>query len=444
MLHIEWRSAAHLRPRVYGAHPSMPLPDTGRMTPVTDPALKNEITNILMSGFYFLLFPRFIETFFRTTYHQTALNNLKANSIYILLTYALLGALVFIQLPYKELGAFPICYALGGVCLGLIALLSSIKAFNHLYHWYTGPIAMLGLVILLHVSTTVTNPEIKLAAYAGSIYAIITLYSMLKMRFFIVTFWCHFAGLIHLLGLSASGNTSSFISFQVYFVSANLIGMGIAYIIEHRERAIFLQGLLLDIDKIEKKKLYEDLEKLSREDSLTCLANRRYFDERLEQEWNRCRREKRPLSVVLLDVDFFKQYNDFYGHQAGDHCLMNLAKALKLEASRPGELVGRYGGEEFIILYPNIDEEQIRTNLQRILERVHDLNMEHRTSTVNTMVTISLGAATAYPVRSIPSERVVTVADKMLYKSKNNGRDRWYNTKLSHCEVQPSQLEILP
>ena len=123
---------------------------------------------------------------------------------------------------------------------------------------------------------------------------------------------------------------------------------------------------------------------------------------------------------------------------------MNLAKALKKEASRPGELVGRYGGEEFIILYPNIDEEQIQINLQRIIERVRELNIEHQTSTVNTMVTISLGAATAYPVRSIPSERIVTIADKMLYKSKNNGRDRWHNTKLSHCEAQPSQLEILP
>jgi len=420
------------------------LTDTGKPSPVTDPALKSEITDILVSGFYFLLFPRFIETFFRKNYRQTALNNLKINSVYIILTYALLGALVFLQFPYEELGAFPICYALGGACLGLVTLLSSIKSFNHLYHWYTGPIAMLGLVILLHVSSTVTNIEIKLAAYAGSIYAIITLYSILRMRFFVVTFWCHLAGLAHLFILSFTANEISFISFQAYFVSANLIGMGIAYIIEHRERSMFLQGLLLDIDKIEQKKLYGDLEKLSREDSLTSLANRRYFDERLEEEWIRCRREKRPLSVVLLDVDFFKQFNDFYGHQAGDHCLMNLAKALKKEASRPGELVGRYGGEEFIILYPNIDEEQIQINLQRIIERVRELNIEHQTSTVNTMVTISLGAATAYPVRSIPSERIVTIADKMLYKSKNSGRDRWHNTKLSHCEAQPSQLEILP
>ena len=422
----------------------MPFPTTGTPSPVTDPALKGEITDILMSGFYFLTFPRFIETFFRKNYRQTALNNLKINSAYIVLTYALLGALVFLQLPYKELGAFPLCYALGGICLGLIATLSSIKSIHHLYHWYTGPIAMIGLVILLHVSSTVTNPEIKLAAYAGSIYSIITIYSMLKMRFFVVTFWCHFAGLAHLFILRFTTNEISFISFQAYFVAANLIGMGIAYIIEHRERAMFLQGLLLDIDKIEQRQLYGDLEKLSREDSLTCLANRRYFDERLEQEWNRCRREKRPLSVILLDVDFFKQFNDFYGHQAGDHCLMNLAKALQQEASRPGELVGRYGGEEFIMLYPNVDEEQIQTTLQRILERVHDLNIEHQTSTVNTMLTISLGAATAYPVRSIPSERIVTSADKMLYKSKNNGRDQWHSTQLSHCEAQPSQLEILP
>lgn len=422
----------------------MALSNTSSLSPVTDPALKNEITDILMSGFYFLLFPRFIERFFRRTYRQTALNNLKINSIYMLVTYGLVGALVFLQVPIHELGAFPACYALVGLCLGVIAALSSIKSFNHLYHWYTGPVAMIALIVLLHVAGTIDDPDMKIAAYAGSIYAIITMYSMLKIRFFLVTFWCHLAGLIHLALLQVIQQDISFISFQAYFVAANLIGMGIAYVIEHRERAMFLQGLLLDIDKIEQKQLYENLEKLSREDSLTSLANRRYFDERLDQEWNRCQREQRPLSVILLDVDFFKQYNDFYGHQAGDHCLMNLAKALKMEASRPGELVGRYGGEEFILLYPNIDEEQIQITLQRILDRVRDLNIEHQTSTVNTMVTISLGAATAYPVRSIPCERAVTAADKMLYQSKNNGRDQWHSTRLSHCEAQPSQLEILP
>jgi len=441
----KFTSAVQLLTKKPGAHLGMSSPYTGNLPPITDPALKGEIKDILVSGFYFLTFPRFLESFFQSTSLRSALKNLKLNGLYIAITYALVGAILFVQTPQAELSVFLIPYTVGGFCLGLFALLSSIRAMDHLYHWYAGPIATVGLVTLLHVASTVaSSTEIMLAAYACSICAIIILYTMFKMRFFVVVFWGHFAGLLHLALLNLTSHEVSFIAFQAYFVAANIIGMCIAYTVEYRERTLFLQSLLLDVDKIQQKKLYADLEKLSREDSLTGLANRRYFDERLTQEWNRCRREKRPLSIVLLDVDFFKQFNDFYGHQAGDHCLMNLAKALKEEASRPGELVGRYGGEEFIILYPNIDENQIQTTLQRILERVRSLNIEHQTSKVNTMVTISLGAATTYPVRSIPAERIVTAADKMLYTSKENGRDQWHNTKVSHCEAQPSQLEILP
>jgi diguanylate cyclase (GGDEF)-like protein len=155
-------------------------------------------------------------------------------------------------------------------------------------------------------------------------------------------------------------------------------------------------------------------------------------------------RDNKSLSVILLDVDYFKQFNDCYGHQAGDHCLVQIAKALKKEASRTGELVGRYGGEEFIILYPNTDEEQVRISLQRIRQRIHDLHILHEDSKASQIVTASMGAATTVPVKTLHPEKLVSAADEMLYKAKGEGRDCWYNIRLSHCEPQPSQLTILP
>lgn len=412
--------------------------------PIADPALKHEFIDVLQRGFYYLRFPTFLERFFLQHYRDTALKNLKINSVYVVLTYLMLGTLVFGQFDQEKLGNFTASYLFTGGCLVGVILLSRFKQLASYFHWYTGALATIGLTTIMNVAHSVVDPEVKLAAYAGSIYAIIMIYAMSKMRFYVATFWCHLAGLIHLISLNLMGANEPFTSFQAYFVAANLIGMGISYIIEHRERAMFIQSLLLDIDKIEQEKLNSDLKRLSREDSLTGLANRRYFGERLSQEWSRCMRDKKPLSLVLLDIDFFKQFNDCYGHQAGDHCLVQIAKALKKEASRTGELVGRYGGEEFIILYPNSDEEQIRISLQRIRQRIKDLHILHEDSKARHEVTASMGAATTIPVKTLHPDKLVSAADEMLYKAKAEGRDCWYNIRVSHCEPQPAQLTILP
>ncbi|MCG8670153.1 MAG: GGDEF domain-containing protein [Pseudomonadales bacterium] len=412
--------------------------------PIADPALKHEFIDVLQRGFYYLIFPRFLEKYFLQHYRDTALKNLKINSIYVVLTYLLLGGLVLGQFDKDQLGNFTSSYLLTGGCVVLVILLSRFEKLSPYFHWYTGILATIGLSCVMNVAHTITDPQVKLAAYAGSIYAIIVIYAMSKMRFYVATFWCHLAGVIHLLSLNLQSANEPFASFQAYFIAANLIGMGISYLIEHRERAMFIQSLLLDIDKIEQEKLNRDLEKLTREDSLTGLANRRYFDERLSQEWSRCMRDNKPLSVILFDVDYFKQFNDCYGHQAGDHCLVQIAKALKKEASRTGELVGRYGGEEFIILYPNTDADQIQVSLQRIRQRIHDLHIVHEDSKASHEVTASMGAATTIPVKSLHPDKLVSAADQMLYKAKGEGRDCWFNTRISHCEPQPSQLTILP
>ena len=407
---------------------------------VTDPALKHEIEDILASGFRMLRFPDFLEHHFASSYRKLALKNMLSNALYLLGLYIVMGIVVFIQYADLDKGWFTAAYIISGFGLVFINVCARLPSLDKAFHWYTGFTSLVILTAIMVSSTTIQDPIGQAGIHAINIYVVIIIYSMSKMRFYNTVIWCHLAGLCTLLISKGATFHYTQFEFQTFFVYANIIGMGIAYIIEHRERAMFLQGLLLDIDKAEKDLLNQYLERLSREDSLTGLANRRYFDERLKMEWNRCLREKKPLSVILLDIDYFKQYNDHYGHMAGDHCLIQIARALKKEASRPAELVGRYGGEEFILLYPNIDATQIKNTLIRIQQRILNLEIAHESSLVKKVVTASLGAATVYPVKSLDAEKLVSAADQMLYKSKENGRNGWSSTQLSHSEPEQQSL----
>ncbi len=166
------------------------------------------------------------------------------------------------------------------------------------------------------------------------------------------------------------------------------------------------------------------LERMARVDGLTQVANRRCFDETLEREWRRMEREQKPFSLLLCDIDFFKKYNDTYGHQVGDDCLRQVAKALENSVLRPGDLVARYGGEEFVLVLPGIDLDGALLVANRILESVQALQIEHRASTVSPHVSISVGAACHLPGHPGSAEELVVRADQALYQSKEQGRNR--------------------
>lgn len=164
------------------------------------------------------------------------------------------------------------------------------------------------------------------------------------------------------------------------------------------------------------------LEALSNTDALTGIANRRSFDCVLTQEWNRTQRTGAPLSLILLDVDLFKRYNDRYGHQAGDSCLKELAHALVRAERRAGRLVARYGGEEFVVLLPGADEQEALETARRIQQAVWNLGLPHA-ETEPGIVTVSLGVASILPSRLQSPEQLVRQADLALYCAKHKGRN---------------------
>lgn len=165
-----------------------------------------------------------------------------------------------------------------------------------------------------------------------------------------------------------------------------------------------------------------ELQRLSMTDSLTGIANRRLFEDLLAREWRRCTRLKKPLSVVMVDADYFKTYNDTYGHQAGDACLKAIADQLSHATPRAGDLAARYGGEEFVLVLGETDEDGARWVANRICQHVIGLKMMHEGSP-HDYVTVSCGVSSVLPTSGLSAEKLVKSADSALYLAKKQGRN---------------------
>ncbi|HAX80173.1 MAG TPA: hypothetical protein DCY88_31135, partial [Cyanobacteria bacterium UBA11372] len=184
---------------------------------------------------------------------------------------------------------------------------------------------------------------------------------------------------------------------------------------------------------IQQSELYQQLQTANLElqrqaslDGLTQLANRRRFDEYLNTEWLRHKREQQPLSLILFDADYFKLYNDTYGHLAGDDCLRQMAVAIAAVARRPADLVARYGGEEFAVVLPNTDAKGAMHIASTIRQAVWQLAIPHSKSMTSDRVTVSLGVASVVPIKTLSPQDLLNAADRALYTAKQLGRDRYY------------------
>ena len=232
------------------------------------------------------------------------------------------------------------------------------------------------------------------------------------------------------------------------WVSAMIIGFAVnvllaAYIYSLRTRNATVQRLVKQ-QTARLETANEKLEKLSRTDSLTLLANRRHFDETLKAEWGRAMRDKAPISLILCDVDYFKKYNDCYGHAEGDICLQQVALALRSCFTRSSDVVARFGGEEFAAILPATvlsDSALVdRCNLV-----VNELRLEHQGSEISPYLTVSLGGCTMVPSENLTIEQMIRTADKALYQAKGQGRNRSVVYDFSpegggNGVVQPSRL----
>ena len=207
-------------------------------------------------------------------------------------------------------------------------------------------------------------------------------------------------------GLDAGGDT---------YVSKPVNPRVLESIIKAMGRIADMKQALRDANK--------ELEKLAHYDGLTQILNRRGFDDALERYWKQAKREDSSLSLILIDVDHFKLYNDHYGHLKGDDCLIEVAQKLEKQLLRPIDLVARYGGEEFAVLLPGTDEEGASHVAMRLVEGINQLQIPHEKSLVSDVISVSMGIATSKNTANTTT--VINHADEALYLSKENGRNQY-------------------
>ncbi|KAA0874290.1 GGDEF domain-containing protein [Nitrincola tapanii] len=189
-----------------------------------------------------------------------------------------------------------------------------------------------------------------------------------------------------------------------------------------------LIGFMFDISERkqtehELMRLQQELQELSFKDSLTGVANRRMFDNLLEEEWIRARRQQHPLSLLIFDIDYFKQYNDCYGHVQGDDCLRQVAQILDRAATRSRDFFARYGGEEFVLLLPETDEISARKVAERCRSLIFKEQIPHAGSAVSQLLTLSIGVGCCVPTPGQNPMEFVDQVDRLLYRAKERGRN---------------------
>lgn len=200
--------------------------------------------------------------------------------------------------------------------------------------------------------------------------------------------------------------------------------------LQAKTRELDAKVLELQILQAELQEKNRQLQLLSSLDGLTGIPNRRQFNETLEMEWNRLSREQHPLSLIILDVDHFKLYNDHYGHFAGDRCLKQVAQTLEKLLNRPADLIARYGGEEFAAILPDTPLDGAMHVAETMRRAIVGIDIEHTTSPIVPYVTISLGVSSVIPAPGCSAADLIQAADRALYQAKLAGRNQSVS---SHC-----------
>ena len=211
---------------------------------------------------------------------------------------------------------------------------------------------------------------------------------------------------------------------EVMTMQLKEMNLNLDQVVKQRTKALEESKEKIEHQKLELEKTNQALQLLSLKDPLTNLWNRRKFDEIIENEWNRCFRNRKSISVMILDIDLFKGYNDRYGHLAGDECLIQVAKAIANSFKRASDLVARYGGEEFVVIMPECKKDEAIKMALLLCEKIEGLKIPYGDSSLSKYVTVSIGVTSKIPDSNSSPTDLILLADKALYQAKNAGRNQ--------------------
>ncbi len=366
------------------------------------------------------------EADYRADHRARAVVFFRHSSIFIFLIYLLLSSGIYRLMPPEDVPRWLALYGWVGVIIVAASVLSRIARLNLLFEHYVGFGSFASVALSVAVTGVVVNPVAGQLTQVAVMYAIIIIYSVVGLRF-MQAFYAGWLG--GLTGTVLAWLLDGAVDWELLnrtFTGSSLLGMFIAYYAERRDRELFLQAQLLR-DANERTEEYAvRLDRLSRHDALTGLANRRHFDEVLQQEWRRAARQQMPLAALMIDIDHFKHYNDTLGHVSGDACLRKAASIIAAHARRPGELAVRYGGEEFLLLFPDSDRDSACQQAERLLDAFRQARLPQAPGLARDLLTVSVGVACIVPgAGMVAPDELICAADDALYEAKHAGRDTW-------------------
>ena len=372
-----------------------------------------------------LRFPAEVEARFQDDYFDKSIFQVRVALLLAAFAYSILYVLDFWITPELVYKTFIIRFLIVIPVIALIFVISyasHFKKFMQNYMTVAGIMVGLGSILLMGV----VGPPASYLYFASLIIIVMALFSLARLRFFYATGTSFALFFIYLYMMAFVNHTPIpiLINNGSLFFFAIIIGMISAYFMEVGLRREFYLTAELQSKTVEAVKANRELKKLSCTDALTGMANRRGLEEFLKREWKWAVRKKLSLSLIMADIDFFKKYNDSYGHQAGDECLKRLAQCLSQIATRPGDIVSRYGGEEFLIVLADTTEHNAETVAEKARKKIESLEMKHEQSEVSTYVTISMGVATVVPDLESSQKTLIEAADNSLYMAKQNGRNK--------------------
>lgn len=390
---------------------------------------RKEIDLLISHRLNLVWFPQSLEYFYQTQYQQAAANEFRYRAPFILILYLLLSFGIYQTLPENQISGWFLHYIWVGIIIFVAWLFSLFKSFHAYFEKYACFGSALAVAITFIIVNTNGSGQNNTLYHVAMMYAVVIIYAFVGMRFYTALLAGWLGGILGIICSHALNNPIDWTVLNRTYTFSSFLGMALAYASDRQHRENFLQNCIIELNRLELVQQAQKMAALSQQDSLTGLANRRYLDEVLMSEWDLAIHNQFPITVMMVDIDFFKLYNDSLGHIAGDECLRQIASTIASLACRRGEIAARYGGEEFLLVFPMLNEQEAVVHAKRLMEAVKMNKILHPCSDVSDQVTISIGLATTIPKCDSNISSFIAKADHALYIAKSNGRNQFHVSK---------------
>ncbi|WP_457622586.1 diguanylate cyclase [Persephonella sp.] len=388
---------------------------------ISEEEVKREFRNLS-----FLYFSKKIEKIFKAYFLRVKINQIRfalAFGMFLYVIFAVLDYLLFPQVMHDLwiIRAFVVSIGMAVLVYTFVSKGKALVEFFISVVIFVGGMGILLMIILIDF-----YEEKAHIYYAGLLLVIFFAYTFSSIRLLYALLPSVLVTVAYLVADLTYIKTDKFILINngFFLVSTNAMGIFAGYMLEYFFRKNFLQSFLIFLDKKKTEYLNKKLYEMTITDELTKVANRRFFQETLEKELKRAYRENYPVSLLMVDVDHFKEYNDSFGHTAGDRCLCSVAKILKKYRKRSYDLVARYGGDEFIVVLPKASEDYAVDVAENIRYEVEKLDMKHVKPFDKVTVSIGVAVLNNKNTKNLSVKDLLNTADKALYRAKKEGRNR--------------------